>query len=202
MPDEKDNEEDDDITSGETKEIDEQEPTIPQKPKAYLMGSSVVIKNETDAVYNRVFYGTKQQNGTLNLSPVETMFLLEKNRIELFDAENGTQVDLYQYLQRSFATQPELWTRYLVYRDLRSRGYVVKEGLSEDIPFRVYPRGGELGKDTSKYVISIVKEGVPIELTKLDRATNTAKRVGKKLVLAVLNRQGEATYYQVSQVSI
>jgi tRNA splicing endonuclease len=78
----------------------------------------------------------------------------------------------------------------------------VKEGLSEEIPFRVYPRGSEVGKDTSKYLICIVKEGIPIELTKLDKATNTARGVGKKLILAVLNRQGEATYYQVSQVSI
>jgi tRNA-intron endonuclease len=111
-------------------------------------------------------------------------------------------MNLYQYLQRSHGGHPDLWTHYLVYRDLRSRGYIVKEGISEEIPFRVYPRGGEIGKDTSKYLIYIVREGVPIELTRLDKSTTTAKGVGKRLILAVLNRQGEATYYQVSQVSI
>jgi tRNA-intron endonuclease len=173
----------------------------PQRPKAFMVGSSVIVRDDVDAVYGRVFYGTKQQDGTLSLSPVETMFLLERNRIELH-RQDGTQIDLYQYLQTSFSSQPELWTHYLVYRDLRSRGYIVKEGLSEEIPFRVYPRGSEIGKDTSRYLIYIVKEGVPIELTKLDKATTTARGVGKKLIMAVLNRQGEATYYQVSQVSI
>jgi tRNA-intron endonuclease len=130
------------------------------------------------------------------------MFLLERNKIELLDEKNGVQVGLYEYLQRLHEGNLELWTRYLIYRDLRSRGYTVKEGISEEIPFRIYPRGGEIGKDTSKYLIYIVKEGVPIELTKLDKASTTAKGVGKKLILAVLNRQGEPTYYQVSQVSI
>jgi tRNA-intron endonuclease len=201
MPDENHDEEEIEVEPREPAEEEEEAP-VPQKPKAYVTGSSVTVRDDADTVYSRVFYGTRQQDGTLSLSPVETMFLLERNRIELIDEQAGTQIDLYQYLQRSFNTQPELWTHYLVYRDLRSRGYIVKEGLSEEIPFRVYPRGGEIGKDTSKYLIYIVKEGVPIELTKLDKATTTAKGVGKKLILAVLNRQGEATYYQVSQVSI
>ena len=199
MPEENPNDEE---TEAQTEEPTEEEAPIPQKPKAFIVGSSVIVRDDVDAVYGRVFYGTRLQDGTLSLSPVETMFLLERNRIELLYEKDGAQIDLYQYLQRSFASQPELWTHYLVYRDLRSRGYIVKEGLSEEIPFRVYPRGSEVGKDTSKYLIYIVKEGVPIELTKLDKATTTARGVGKKLILAVLNRQGEATYYQVSQVSI
>jgi tRNA-intron endonuclease len=180
----------------------EKEAPILEKPKAFLSGSYVTIKKDADAIYDRVFYGTKEHDGTLRLSPVETMFLLERGRIDLFDETTGMQMNLYQYLQKSHDAYTDLWTLYLVYRDLRSRGYIVKEGISEEIPFRVYPRGGEIGKDTSRYLIYIVKEGVPIELTKLDKATTTAKGVGKRLILAVLNRQGEATYYQVSQVSI
>lgn len=183
-------------------ESEKEEIPILEKPKAFLSDSHVIIRKDMDTVYNRVFYGTKQHDGTLILSPVETMFLLERGRIDLFEETTGSQMNLYQYLQRSHDAHPDLWTHYLVYRDLRSRGYIVKEGISEEIPFRVYPRGGEIGKDTSKYLIHIVKEGVPIELTRLDKSTTTAKGVGKRLILAVLNRQGEATYYQVSQVSI
>jgi tRNA-intron endonuclease len=184
------------------KESEKEEAPVLEKPKAFLSDTKVVIKKDADAVYGRVFYGTKEQDGTLRLSPVETMFLLERGRIDLVEETTGSPLNLYQYLQRSNDTHPDLWTHYLVYRDLRSRGYIVKEGISEEIPFRVYPRGGEIGRDTSKYLIYIVKEGVPIELTRLDKATSTAKGVGKRLILAVLNRQGEGTYYQVSQVSI
>lgn len=136
--------------------VEAKEMPVPQKPKAFFTGSSVVVRNEVEVVHNRVSYGTEQLDGTLSLSPLETIFLLERGRIELFDEQTGEQktneekpgeekakeekLDLYQYLQKVSSSQPELWTRYLVYRDLRSRGYIVKEGLSEDIIFRVYPR--------------------------------------------------------------
>jgi tRNA-intron endonuclease len=201
MADEEPPQKDTEESETESNEPEKEAPII-EKPKAFLSGSCVTIKRDIDTIYGRVFYGTKEHDGTLRLSPVETMFLLERGRIDLFDETTGTQMNLYQYLQKSNDAYGDLWTHYLVYRDLRSRGYIVKEGISEEIPFRVYPRGGEIGKDTSKYLIYIVKEGVPIELTKLDKATTTAKGVGKRLILAVLNRQGEATYYQVSQVSI
>jgi tRNA-intron endonuclease len=205
MPEEEalpDEEEEMEESAPQSEGAETQEAPVLEKPKAVLSNSEAIIKNDADAVHMRGFYGTKQNDGTLKLSPVETMFLLERCKIELVDEKSGTQVSLYEYLQRLHEGDPELWTQYLIYRDLRSRGYTVKEGLSEEIPFRIYPRGSEIGKDTAKYLIYIVKEGMPIELTKLDKATTTAKGVGKRLILAVLNRQGEPTYYQVSQVSI
>jgi len=188
--------------ASQLEETERREAPLYEKIRAFLSNSDAIIKKDVDTIHSRGFYGTKQNDGTLRLSPVETMFLLERNKIELVDEKTEVQVSLYEYLQRLHEGNPELWTHYLIYRDLRSRGYIVKQGLSEEIPFRIYPRGSEIGKDTSKYLIYIVKEGVPIELTKLDKATTTAKGVGKKLILAVLNRQGEPTYYQVSQVSI
>jgi len=199
---EKEEEGEEEQLAPQLEEIEKGEVPILEKPKAFLSNSDAIVKKDVDTIHTRGFYGTKQNDGTLKLSPVETMFLLERNKIELLDEKTEVQVGLYEYLQRLHEGSPELWTHYLIYRDLRSRGYTVKEGLSEEIPFRIYPRGSEIGKDTSKYLIYIVKEGVPIELTKLDKATTTAKGVGKKLILAVLNRQGEPTYYQVSQVSI
>jgi tRNA-intron endonuclease len=202
MPDEEPPRDEEEQPVPQQEEEEVEEAPVLEKPKAFLSDSDVVIRKDADIVQARGSYGTKQNDGTLTLSPVETMFLLERNKIELFDEKTGALLGLYDYLQRVHGQNAELWTNYLIYRDLRSRGYTVKEGLSEEIPFRIYPRGSEIGKDTAKYLIYIVKEGVPIELTYLDKASTTAKGVGKKLILAVLNRQGEPTYYQVSQVSI
>jgi tRNA-intron endonuclease len=202
MPNEEPSHDEEEQPVPQQEEEEGEEAPVLEKPKAFLSDSDVVIRKDADIVQARGSYGTKQNDGTLRLSPVETMFLLERNKIELLDEKTGVPLGFYDYLQRVHEQNAELWTNYLIYRDLRSRGYTVKEGLSEEIPFRIYPRGSEIGKDTAKYLIYIVKEGVPIELTDLDKASTTAKGVGKKLILAVLNRQGEPTYYQVSQVSI
>ena len=50
----------------------------------------------------------------------------------------------------------------MIYRDLRSKGYVVKEGFGFGNDFRIYERG-EYGKKPSKYVSVGINEGLNIK---------------------------------------
>jgi tRNA-intron endonuclease len=88
---------------------------------------------------------------------------------------------------------------YLAYRDLRSRGYVVREGFGLGVDFRVYERG-DYGKDTAKYLILSIQEGKPISLEDLAKALQQCQSLKKELVLAVMNRRGEVVYYSVSKL--
>ncbi len=55
--------------------------------------------------------------------------------------QKGKTVD-FQSLLHCYEVQNEnAWVNYLVYRDLRSRGYVVSEGFGGGIDFRIYERG-------------------------------------------------------------
>ena len=58
------------------------------------------------------------------------------------------------------------WVNYLVYRDLRSRGYVVREGFGGGIDFRIYERGA-YGKDTAPYLVLNTQEGKPLPINDL-----------------------------------
>ena len=93
------------------------------------------------------------------------------------------------------------WVEYLIYRDLRDRGYVVREGFGLGINFRVYERGG-YGKDTAKYLIFGIQEGQPTSMEVLSRALRHSQSLKKTLVLAVLNRRGEVVYYSLSKLTI
>jgi tRNA-intron endonuclease len=187
----------------EEEEIEEEEEKVEEKTTAHFIGDTVKVLNVEDAqkVYEKGFYGEIQEDGTLKLSPVEALLLVERNRLEVLTDSNESLN--FQALTKIFMkTNPDLWLKYLVYRDLRSRGYVVRPGYGGNIDFRLYPRGAKLGTDTSKSLIYIVREGAPIGLEELDRVTKLAVSTRKKLEMAVVNRVGEVTYYQVSQVSI
>ena len=184
----------------ENNEIEEEE--VEEKATARLI-EDIPIVNAEDAqkVYERGFYGEIQEDETLKLSPVETLLLVERNRLEVLNENN--EILNFQTLTKIFMkSNPDLWLKYLVYRDLRSRGYIVRAGYGGKIDFRLYPRGAKLGTDTSKNLIYTVSEGAPIGLEDLDRVTKLAVSTRKRLTMAVVNRQGEVTYYQVSQVSI
>jgi tRNA-intron endonuclease len=89
----------------------------------------------------------------------------------------------------------------LTYRDLRSRGYAIREGFGLGVDFRVYERG-EYGKDTAKYLILSIQEGKPISLEDLANALKQCQSLKKELILAAMNRRGETVYYLVSQLNL
>jgi len=145
-------------------------------------------------------YGT-QQNQELNLTFYEALFLLSKGIIRVQDAKTKKEIDFQKLLSSYKATDPNAWAKYLTYRDLRSRGYVVREGFGLGTDFRVYERG-EYGTATAKNLVFGIQEGQPVSMDELARTLRYAHSQKKQLVLAVLNRRGEVVYYSLSQLTL
>jgi tRNA-intron endonuclease len=144
-------------------------------------------------------YGVKEGKELL-LTFYEALYLLEKKILEIKQTK-GTKLDFQTLAQLSEKTNENGWANYLVYRDLRSRGYVVREGFGSKIDFRVYERG-DYSKDTAKYLIINVQEGKPIPIEDLTTSLTDSLSLKKELILAVINRRGETVYYSVSELTL
>jgi tRNA-intron endonuclease len=184
-----------------------------QKPEVEEPRNVELIKIESTLKENGVLVSSLQdieglssrgygipENGNLLLTFYEALFLLSKGIIEVKDEKAGHEVS-FQNLLRCFQSVDEnAWVKYLVYRDLRSRGYVAREGFGLGVDFRVYDRGG-YGKEIAKHLIFIIQEGQPVSVEKLARALRYVQSLKKKLVLTVINRRGEIVYYSLSQLT-
>jgi len=169
------------------------------KSKGLLVENGVRIaeKSSVDALSSRG-YGTAE-NDVFTLAFYEALYLLGKEMLEVKD-ENGEEM-VFQSLLRCYESVSEnAWVNYLVYRDLRSRGYVVREGFGTGIDFRIYDRGA-YGKDTASYLILGTQEGKPLAVNYLANALRHCQSQKKELILAVMNRRGEIVYYSVSQLT-
>jgi len=144
-------------------------------------------------------YGVTENDEFL-LTFYEALYLLDKGLLEI-EGEKGDKLDFQRLLQFYEDVDENAWTKYLTYRDLRSRGYVVRDGFGLGVDFRVYERG-EYGKDTAKYLILSIQEGKPISLEDLTRIMVQCQSLKKDLVLAVMNRRGEIVYYSLSQLTL
>jgi tRNA-intron endonuclease len=161
-------------------------------------GVKVSEKQSVDELSSRG-YGVAE-NDELLLTFYEALYLLDKGMVEVEDEKDET-VDFQGVLQRYKGVDGNAWAKYLAYRDLRSRGYVVREGFGLGVDFRVYERGG-YGKETAKYLILSIQEGNPISLEYLTRVLRQCQSLKKELVLADMNRRGEIVYYSVSQLTL
>ena len=171
------------------------------KIEASLSGNNVLVSSPEgiEGLSSRG-YGVPE-NSKLILTFYEALFLLGKEVIDVGDEKTGEKVSFQDLLKHSQLVDENAWVRYLIYRDLRSRGYVAREGFGLGIDFRVYERG-EYGKQTARYLIFGIQEGQPVSLEELARTLRYVQSLKKNLVLAVINRRGEIVYYSLSQLAL
>ena len=172
-----------------------------KRVKAVFMEKEIVVpaQNDADALSSRG-YGTVD-DGKLKLSVPEALFLLDKGLLEIRQKRVKKTLGFQEVLQHFKALDENAWVKYLLYRDLRSRGYVVRAGFGLGVDFRLYERG-EYGKEVAEYIVYGIQEGKPVPMRELTSALKYAQSSKKSLVLAVLNRRGEVVYYSLSQFTM
>ncbi|MDI9620129.1 MAG: tRNA-intron lyase [Candidatus Nezhaarchaeota archaeon] len=162
------------------------------------VGERLTVKGEEAVKLRELgYYGEVDEKGNVVLDPVEAAYLLEKGALSL-DFQ-GKSLDFHEFTQLMLMRNPIFWYRYLVYSDLKRRGYTVKPGFStSDVEFRLYRRGVEIGREGAKYIVFGVVEGKPIDLRSLIEKAREARNLRKELVTAIVDAQGEVCYYSVA----
>jgi tRNA-intron endonuclease len=160
------------------------------------MALKILDRSSIDALSQRG-YGTAEKN-ELTLAFYEALFLMDKQMLGIKDKK--ADVDFQALLKAYEKVDENAWTHYLVYRDLRNRGYVVREGFGKSIDFRFYDRGA-YGKDSAAFLVISTTEGKPLPMDQLTDAMAQTQSQKKQLIAAVLNRRGEIVYYSVSPLT-
>ncbi|MFW9941995.1 MAG: tRNA-intron lyase [Candidatus Thorarchaeota archaeon] len=170
----------------------------------------VIITNSKgfEEFYNTSYIGTIEKDSNnqdiLVFDAIEVLLLSERNRILLWK-DNDQSKSLYDFEGLlTYFTQFDnrLWHKYIIYMDLRKRGYIVRTGYGDGIEFRVYKRGADFEKDTAKFLIFPVFEGDPIELRDLDKMSRVAMGSRKDLIVATVDRLSKPIYYSVKKFQI
>jgi tRNA-intron endonuclease len=185
-------------------EIEEEELTEPEEEPAVVIfqnGKGYAASEDADRLSQQGFYGTRIEGNRLELEPVELLHLIERKRITV-TTPSGESVGSDYIVSALLKDDPNLWVSYLVFRDLRSRGYAVRKGFGRGIGFRVYARGDRPGSSNAKELVYVLKEGVPISLSDLDLVTQTAASSRKNLVFALVDQNGEVNFYKVAQSTL
>jgi tRNA-intron endonuclease len=154
--------------------------------KATIDGTGVRVGKEGRVLYDQSGYGRQEQDG-LRLTPQEALYLVHRQKIEI----PGSTFDS---LFSAFADQTGFLRSFLVYRDLRERGYVVQAGPHD---FRVFRRGEKPGTGESLYLVRVLSERDPILFGKLIEEVVASRNMRKQYVLAVVDDEDELTYYEI-----
>jgi tRNA-intron endonuclease, archaea type len=165
--------------------------------EAHITGNGKIVIVETriqDELRTKGF--GEKEDAEYILKPYEALYLFHTKRLKL---KNKPQIDfnsLFELLQKH---NRNIMSEFLVYRDLRSRGYVAKEGFGFGNDFRVYERG-EYEKKPAKYVVFGIKEGTNTTAKEFASTVGQIQKMGKEAVVAVIERRGEIIYYKAATI--
>ena len=134
----------------------------------------------------------------LFLKQFETLYLLYTKRLIL--KKNKKQIDFDSFMGICQKTDSDILTKFLIYRDLRNRGYVVKDGFGFGSDFRVYERG-HYGEKGAKFLIFGLNEGQQEKMGNLQKKIEEITQMGKEPIIAVIERRGEVIYYKINKMN-
>jgi tRNA-intron endonuclease len=154
--------------------------------KARFDGTRVLLGPEGRVLYDQSGYGRPEKAG-LRLAPEEAAYLVHRGKIDI----PGYDFDRILSL---FAEKPDFLRNFLVYRDIRERGYAVQTGPHD---FRVFRRGQRPGSGQSQYLVRVLSERDLIDFDVLISEATASAHMRKQHVLAVVDDENELTYYEI-----
>lgn len=169
-----------------------------EKVKAVFANERVIadISDESRELFNQSRYGTMLDSGKLQLSLLEALYLMEKNKLELRDARTKS-LDFESLLKKATKLEPTFWIRYCVFKDMRNRGYIIKTALKFGADFRVYDRGIKPGEDHARWIIYPVHEGSTLTWYEFAAKNRVAHSTKKRLMMGIVDDEGDVTYYEI-----
>ncbi len=170
------------------------EEDIPNKIPAKFINSRVIVFNPIHASYLYVkynFFGAPLGinkprleffNRPSELSLIEAYYLLLKDKITIEDVKNNNLLTPSEFFEIAKSVHHKFEEKYIIYNDLREKGYVPRPGLKFGADFVVYKKGP--GLEHSSFIVHVLPSDSKISAIDMVRAGRLATSVRKKFVIA------------------
>lgn len=171
-----------------------------KKIKGELIKQKIIFTKpkEYGIIYSKSKFGKTIKLNKLEIDLIEGVFLLEENKIKVY--EKGNEIKFKDLVKKSslFITNFEI--KYIVFRDLRKKGYIVKINHEEDFNFKFSIQTNNSLKYNENYLIKVFSESDILDLNHINLLIKKAKNENSLLWFSIVDEEGDITYYEVSYV--
>ena len=167
---------------------------VPERIPTKFINSRVIVFNPLYASYLYVkkgFFGSplginkprlEYFSKPSELSLIEGFYLLEKNEITIFDVKENKDLSPKEFYKLAKNSHHKFEEKYIIYKDLREKGYIPRPGLKFGADFVVYKKGP--GLEHSLFMVHVLPHDSEITAIDMVRAGRLATSVRKKFVIA------------------
>ena len=166
------------------------------KISAKLFGE-IISSNSKKALdlYGKSRFG-EVKGGKIIYSFPEALYLVEEKKMEV--KEGGKKLSFDKLINRLREIDKKIMIKYVVFRDLRKRGYIIKTALKFGAEFRVYDKGKKVGEEHAKWILFPVSENSELTWKDFSARNRIAHSTRKNLLIAVVDSENDVSYYEVT----
>lgn len=158
-----------------------------------------VFSNSSGAfgLFERSRFGEKIR-GKIEYGFVEVLYLVDKCNMDVFV---GRKLLSYEELIKKMKrVDKRIELKFSVFSDLRTKGYIVKTALKFGADFRIYDKGIKPGSDHARWVLFVVRENEQLKWHEFAAKNRVAHSTKKKLLIGVVDDEGDVSYFEVGWV--
>ena len=161
-------------------------------------------------LYDEHGYGKplpEESPNRIELELIEAAYLVDKGKLKVSKKGKKKKLNFKDLMEIGAENVNEFHPQFIVYRDLRERGYIVKTGYKFGAHFRVYERGVKLIRgpksphEHTKWVVHTVAEESAFSLPEMSRAVRLAHNIRATLLWGVVDKESDVTYYELTRVT-
>lgn len=129
----------------------------------------------------------------------EALYLFEEKKMDLFDSKNKLLTE-EEIIKKFRKIDKKFKTKYIVFRDLRKKGYVVKTALKYGAEFRVYDKGVKIESGHSKWICFPVLESRTMTWQEFSAKNRVAHSTKKNLLIAIIDEEEDVSYFEIKWI--
>ncbi|MBI3623056.1 tRNA-intron lyase [Candidatus Pacearchaeota archaeon] len=153
--------------------------------------------NEAFSLHEKSSFG-ESLGEKIQYTLTETLYLVEKDKMDL--VSKSEKISKKEILKKLEKLDQRIQIKYLVFKNLREKGYIVKTALKFGADFRVYNKGSKPGNEHAKWIVFCEHESKKFSWHEFSAKNRVAHSTKKNLLLAIVDEEGDVSYYEVAWI--
>ncbi len=162
----------------------------------YIAGERIFSNSQkAQEIQNSKNLGEKSQ-GKVIYSPFEAFYLVETQKAETINTKTNKILKEHELITILSKKHKDFLTKYLVFKALKNKGYLVKTGSKFGAEFRVYDNTNSMNKH-ARWLVYAIKQSEKSNWNEFISKNRIAHSTGKKLLLAIVDSEDNVLFYEV-----
>ena len=159
-----------------------------------LIDNKIIVEkpNDVGRLHNKSHMGKPISENKLELDLLEGVFLLEDEKIRVFQENHEIKLD--ELIELAIKNIADFEIKYLVYKDLRNRGHAIK--LCKD------KKTATLNQLKQKFITYTFSERDLLDIDETKKIIKEAEKENKESWFGIVDEEGDITYYKVTLLEL